>query len=125
MAAAINAYITAVIFRCTDKASGNVFYAMPTGAPDGSCYQVKKLAAGKYSCTCPDHQYRKRDCKHILGLVNHLKVKAQARVIHQAEQIAAEASAAPAPAAPASPARHADALPAWATDDKPFSIFKS
>jgi hypothetical protein len=119
MAAAINAYITAVIFRCTHKATGRVYYAMPTGKADASCYYVTKEAAGKYACTCPDHQYRKRDCKHILALVDHLKAKAQARVIHQAEQIAAEASA---PASPAVKHTKANALPY--DDSAPFSIFK-
>src|SRR5690242_20321976 len=96
MAAAINTYLSAVIFRVTIKATGRVCYAMPTGLADGSCYYVTKQT-NKYSCTCPDHQYRSRDCKHILALIDHLKVKTQARIIHQAEQIAANA---PAPRVP-------------------------
>ncbi len=118
MAAAINTYLASVVYRVTVKATGKVFYAMPTGAADGSCYQVTKQGS-KYACTCPDHQYRKRDCKHILALVDHLKAKAQRAVIHQAEQIAAEASA---PASPAVKHTKANALPY--DDGAPFSIFK-
>jgi uncharacterized Zn finger protein len=124
-AAIINTYQTAAIFRVTVKATGKVFYAMPTGAGDGSCYHVEKRANGKLTCTCPDHQYRSRDCKHILALVAHLRAKAQAAIIRQAEQIAANA---PAPSVPErtamTPAARRETALLY-TDDKPFSIFKS
>jgi hypothetical protein len=125
MAAAINTYTSAVIYRVTLKKTGRVFYAMPTGLADGSCYQITK-EAGKYSCTCPDCQYRKRDCKHILALIDHLQAKA-----------ALKAASAPAPAPKAqpspvlSPARAAMTLAERRdtallyTDDAPFSIFKT
>ena len=127
MAAASNTYLTAVLYRVTVKATGDVFYALPTGAPDGSCHEVRRAGKNKLTCTCADHLYRQRECKHILALRDHLNAKRAAAIIHQAEQIAAKAS----PPAPATPARRAlteqerrdTALPSC--DDEPFSMFKS
>ena len=35
----------------------------------GKYYTIKEKE-GKYSCTCPDHKFRKRYCKHILEYIN-------------------------------------------------------
>lgn len=40
----------------------------------GKYYNIKEYQ-GRYTCTCPDHKYRKRACKHILEYIqkhNHI-----------------------------------------------------
>lgn len=32
---------------------------------DGPCYRVTRYPNGHWTCSCPDHMYRQRDCKHI------------------------------------------------------------
>lgn len=54
---------------------------------NGTVYEVR-LGAGPASCTCPDHQYRQRDCKHVIAT----------RTVAALEP--APAPAAPAPATP-------------------------
>lgn len=31
-------------------------------------YKVMKLERVSYTCTCPDHRFRQRDCKHIRSI---------------------------------------------------------
>lgn len=107
MSAAINTYTTAVIYKVTVKATGETFYAMPSGAGDGSCYQVK-AQHGKLVCNCPDATYRHRNCKHILALADHLREKRAGSIIHQAEQIAAKAPTIPPTKDNALPARYSE-----------------
>lgn len=33
----------------------------------GRDYGVTHMGAGKWRCTCPDHQYRQLECKHIIA----------------------------------------------------------
>lgn len=33
-------------------------------AKAGGLYQVR-YRRGRYTCTCPDHRHRRRDCRHI------------------------------------------------------------
>ena len=44
----------------------------------GTDYDVAVDAStGEFTCTCPDHQYRKRACKHIRRLIEAGQRKAQ------------------------------------------------
>ena len=77
MAAAINAYQPTAIYKVTVKATGQTFYAAPSGADDGFCYRIEHHP-GHYSCTCPDATYRQRACKHLQAFTAYLKEKRQA-----------------------------------------------
>jgi hypothetical protein len=32
---------------------------------NGETYKVMRIESVAYTCTCPDHRFRQRDCKHI------------------------------------------------------------
>lgn len=36
-------------------------------AKAGGLYEVRRYGR-RYTCTCPDHRHRDRDCRHILAL---------------------------------------------------------
>jgi hypothetical protein len=38
---------------------------MASSKHDGTWYSVTRLPDGSWSCSCPDHQYRHKVCKHI------------------------------------------------------------
>lgn len=67
MPAAVNQLI-----RPTYEPNGpNAWYITET-ARAGGLYQVRRYPGDRCTCTCPDHRYRQRDCKHILWLKHHV-----------------------------------------------------
>ncbi|MEM3742813.1 MAG: helicase-related protein [Nitrososphaerota archaeon] len=40
-------------------------WSVPSETVQGREYVVRLLDDGRYTCTCPDHVYRRRECKHI------------------------------------------------------------
>lgn len=42
-------------------------------------YVVRRLPGGDWSCTCPDHACRHRECKHIARVRRRITELAQAR----------------------------------------------
>ena len=46
--------------------SGSIVVVIESGVPGSRRrYNVKKDVFGEFTCTCPDHVYRERQCKHI------------------------------------------------------------
>ena len=45
-------------------------YAVRAQSKDSKTYTVEYLPRG-WSCGCPDHQNRKRNCKHIYAVIQH------------------------------------------------------
>ncbi|MEM0080050.1 MAG: helicase-related protein [Nitrososphaerota archaeon] len=50
-------------------------WIVPSETVQGREYIVKLLDDGRYVCTCPDHVYRRRECKHIRKVKREYEVE--------------------------------------------------
>ena len=47
-------------------------YSVESQSQPGLWYDVRLLSTGRWVCNCPDHVYRKAQCKHILSVTAHV-----------------------------------------------------
>lgn len=63
MPATTEARINPMIKPAVHRLAPNVWLVTET-AKAGGLYQVR-YRGNRYTCTCPDHRHRRRDCRHI------------------------------------------------------------
>jgi SWIM zinc finger len=67
------------------------FFTLPSQTNQDKVYEIRLLAQGTHSCTCPDFVYRQSDCKHIMAVRIHVKKETQ-RVDDEISQLVNQAA---------------------------------